>query len=103
MRRYKFKTAEDAIELCRSLGKNNGMKVLTKSNYEVAKQMRDSLQCVVVPESYYSTFVCYGIYHRSVLSCLFYTQNHHIKTHSSFILLFRHTHSAHCSHHEKRR
>lgn len=103
MRRYKFKTAEDAIELCRSLGENSGVMLLTSYDNEAAKKTADSLQCMVLGGSYYGTFMHYDIYHRRVVSCLFHTQNHHIKTHSSFILLFRHTHSAHCSHHEKRR
>ena len=47
MRRYKFKTAEDAIELCSSLGKSTSMVVLTESTEEAMKKMSESLHWVV--------------------------------------------------------
>ena len=43
MRRYKFKTAEDAIELCRYLGKNSAVMILAPSNNEAAEKMEKSL------------------------------------------------------------
>ena len=103
MRRYKFQTNEDAVELLRNLVKDSGVVFLTSFKDETPEEAADSVINMVLAGGYVGTFAGYGTYHRRVLSCLFHTQNHHIKTHSSFILLFRHTHSAHCSHHGKRR
>lgn len=56
MRRYKFKTADDAIELCRYLGENSGVMLLASYDNEAAKKTADSLQCMVLGGSYYGTF-----------------------------------------------
>lgn len=54
MRRYKFKTVEDVIELCRSLGKSTSMVVLTESTEEAMKKMNESLHWVVCSQRSYS-------------------------------------------------
>ena len=63
MRRYKFKTAEDAIELCRSLGENSGVMLLASSDNEAAEKMEKSLQCTVLRGTYRGLFACYSIYY----------------------------------------
>ncbi len=63
MRRYKFKTAEDAIELCRYLGKNSAVMILAPSNNEAAEKMEKSLQCTVLRGTYRGLFACYSIYY----------------------------------------
>ena len=58
MGRYKFKTVEDAIELCRSLGNNNAIIALTESD-EAMKKMNESLQCRVY-EGGFEGMLAYG-------------------------------------------
>ena len=103
MRRYKFQTNEDVVELLRNLVKDSGVVFLTSIKGETFEETSDYVASVILAGGYVGTFICYGTYHRRVLSCLFYTQNHCIKTQSSFTPLFRHIRSAHCSHHGKRR
>lgn len=103
MRRYKFQTNEDIVELLRNLVEDVGVVFLTSFKDETPEEAADSVINMVLAGGYVGTFVCYGTYHRRVLSSLFHTQNRHIRTHSSFILLFRYTHSTHCFHHGKRR
>ena len=103
MRRYKFQTNEDVVELLRNLVEDSGVVFLTSIKGETFEEASDYVASAILAGGYVGTFAGYGIYYRRVLSCLFHTQNRHIKTQSSFILLFRHTHSAHCPHHGKRR
>ena len=103
MRRYKFQTNEDAVELLRNLVKDSGVVFLTSIKGETFEETSDYVASVILAGGYVGTFVCHGTYHRRVLSCLFHTQNRHIRTQSSFTPLFRHIRSAHCSHHGKRR
>ena len=63
MRRYKFKTAEDAIELCRYLGENSGVMILAPSNNEAAEKMKETLQCRVFRGTNRGLFACYSIYY----------------------------------------
>ena len=63
MRRYKFKTADDAIELCRYLGENSGVMLLASSDNEAAEKMEKSLQCTVLRGTYRGLFACYSIYY----------------------------------------
>ena len=55
MRRYKFKTVEDVIELCRSLGKSTSMVVLTESTEEAMKKMSESRHWVVCSQRSYGS------------------------------------------------
>lgn len=103
MRRYKFQTNEDVVELLRNLVEDVGVVFLTSFKDETPEEAADSVINMVLAGGYVGTFMHYDIYHRRVLSCLFHTQNHCIKTQSSFTPLFRHIRSAHCSHHGKRR
>lgn len=88
MRRYKFKTNEDAIVLLRNMVKDSGVVFLTSIKGETFEEASDYVASVILAGGYVGTFAGYDIYYRRVLSCLFYTQNHHIRTHSSFILLY---------------
>lgn len=63
MRRYKFKTAEDAIELCRYLGENSGVMLLASSDNEAAEKMKETLQCRVFRGTNRGLFACYSIYY----------------------------------------
>lgn len=80
MRRYKFKTNEDVVELLRNLVEDVGVVFLTSFKDETPEEAADSVINMVLAGGYVGTFMCYGTYHRRVLSCLFHTQNRHIKT-----------------------
>lgn len=80
MRRYKFQTNEDAVELLRNLVEDVGVVFLTSIKGETFEETSDYVASVILAGGYVGTFMCYGTYHRRVLSCLFHTQNRHIKT-----------------------
>ena len=80
MRRYKFQTNEDIVELLRNLVEDVGVVFLTSFKDETPEEAADSVINMVLAGGYVGTSVCYGTYHRRVLSSLFHTQNHHIRT-----------------------
>ena len=80
MRRYKFQTNEDAVELLRNMVKDSGVVFLTSIKGETFEETSDYVASVILAGGYVGTFMCYGTYHRRVLSCLFHTQNRHIRT-----------------------